>query len=390
MKCVTRWSTLVLLAVLAACGGSGGSSNPAAPAAAGFTLTESQVTTLPKDEIAALTSKEYLLYLPADYKADEDKKWPLIVFLHGSSPSPEQEKTMAMLRNDGLMYAITQSGVRPAAIVVAPLSKEGYVFRREAVDAAIRDVQARYKVDPNRVSLTGMSLGAINAWNMSLSWPYRFSAVAPVAGALDKEVRDRYRYDNAFWGDAFKALAATPFRVFHGSRDTAVPIEYAEHVASLLTAAGGTVDFRRAATDHIGTAGFAFTQELADWLTAQHRDGANSDHPPMSDPTQYPGRYLELSMERPGSPVYDSWIELLPDTASTLKETGEGWRGGPQTLVHLGDSRFMDPFGNVMWVGKPDASTGQMQCWYTMHDPAIGLGANRIQGYPRLPARGPC
>jgi len=389
MKGVARWSALVLFSALAACGGSGGSSTPTAPAAASYTLTESQVTTLPKEQLAALNSKQYLLYLPADYKADDDKKWPLIVFLHGSSPSAEEEKTMTMLRNDGLMYAITQSGVRPAAIVVAPLSKEGWGFRREAVDAAIRDVQARYKVDPNRVSLTGMSLGAINAWNMSLSWPYRFSAVAPVAGGLDWEVMNRHIYEDRFWGQAFKALAATPFRVFHGSRDTAVPIEYAEHVASLLTAAGGNVDFRRTDTDHIGTAGFAFTQELADWLTSQQRSGANSEHPAIDGPERYTGRYYSQAYDQNGHPI-DSWVEFLPDTASTLKETGDNWGVAPFTLVHLGDSRFMDPFGSIFWLGRPDPETQQMQCWYSLDAPIFGAGSYGISGKRRLPSGGPC
>ncbi|QSI77156.1 alpha/beta hydrolase-fold protein [Niveibacterium microcysteis] len=389
MKCVTRWSTLVLLAALAACGGSGGGSTPAAPEAASYTLTESLVTTLPKEELAALTSKEYLLYLPPDYKASEDKKWPLIVFLHGSSPSAEEPKTMAMLRNDGLMYAITQSGVRPAAIVVAPLSKEFQGFRREAVDAAIRDVQARYKVDPNRVSLTGMSLGAINAWNMSLSWPYRFSAVAPVAGGLYDEVMNRHIYEDRFWGQAFKALAATPFRVFHGSRDTAVPIEYAEHVAGLLAAAGGNVDFRRTDTDHIGTAGFAFTQALADWLVSQQRSSASSEHPPIDGPERYTGRFYSKAYDRNGHPL-DSWVEVSQDTMSTLKETGDGWGVAPFTLVHLGDSRFMNPFGAIFWLGSPDPETHQMQCWYSLHAPIFGDGSYGISGEPRLPSGGPC
>src|SRR4051812_13433116 len=30
---------------------------------------------------------DYLLYLPPDYGKDADKKWPLIVFLHGSGES---------------------------------------------------------------------------------------------------------------------------------------------------------------------------------------------------------------------------------------------------------------------------------------------------------------
>ncbi|WP_374511068.1 alpha/beta hydrolase-fold protein [Niveibacterium sp.] len=388
MKCVARWSALVLFAALAACGGSG-NSTPAAPEAASGTLIESQVTTLPKEELAALTSKEYLLYLPPDYNASEDKKWPLIVFLHGSSPSAQEQKTMAMLRNDGLMYAITQSGVRPAAIVVAPLSKEGWGFRREAVDAAIRDVQARYKVDPNRVSLTGMSLGAINTWNMSLSWPYRFSAVAAVAGGLQGEVMNRHIYEDRFWGQAFKALAATPFRVFHGSRDTAVPIEYAEHVAGLLIAAGGNVELRRTDTDHIGTAGVAFTQTLADWLVSQQRSGASSEHPTIDGPERYTGRFYSLGIDQTGKPV-DGWVEFSQDTASTLKETGDGWGVAPFTFVHLGDSRFMGPFGDVIWFGAPDPQTTQMQCQYYLDAPIFGIGSYDIYGARRLPSGGPC
>ncbi|MCX9155742.1 alpha/beta hydrolase-fold protein [Niveibacterium sp. 24ML] len=382
MCIASRWVAPLLCSLLVACGGNDAvEPTPAPDPSASYQMIESKVTALPAEELTEFSDKEYLLYLPAGYESSDDKQWPLIVFLHGSAPD-SNGKDMTMLRNDGLMYAINKSGVRPAAIVVAPLAKNGAFFRRDAVDAAIRDVQARYKVDPERVSLTGMSLGGITAWNISLSYPYRFAAVAPVAGGLSTEVANRYIYDDAFWGGAFKALAATPFKVFHGSNDEAVPIAYAEHAVRLLTAAGGQVDFQRASTNHIGTAGFAFTQQLADWLISQQRSNANSSHPPIDRPERYVGRFVSYQYDRTGR--VESWGEFRADTTGTLRQTGEDWGVAPWQLMHLGDSRFMDPFGTVYWLGKPDPVSEQIQCRYMLDQPFGNYGSYGIEGTPRL------
>src|SRR5262245_12278504 len=48
------------------------------------TMSETQTANRFEKKITYLAQLDYLLHLPADYKVDKSKEWPLIVFLHGS------------------------------------------------------------------------------------------------------------------------------------------------------------------------------------------------------------------------------------------------------------------------------------------------------------------
>jgi len=70
-------------------------------------------------------------------------------------------------------------------LVVCPSGRGN--FRNRRGEADVQDVTARvqstYSVDPDRVFLTGWSLGGDAAWQIALKYPERFRAVAPVAGS---------------------------------------------------------------------------------------------------------------------------------------------------------------------------------------------------------------
>jgi predicted peptidase len=51
------------------------------------------------------------------------------------------------------------------------------------VEAVVADVQSRYNVDPNRISMTGISYGASGTWRYAASHPGEISAILPISGA---------------------------------------------------------------------------------------------------------------------------------------------------------------------------------------------------------------
>lgn len=76
---------------------------------------------------------------------------------------------------------------RPWCMVAAPTNRRPFGFdweewgRLDAIEV-LEDAQRRYPNDPNRTWLTGHSMGGHGTWNIGLTMPDRFAAIAPSAG----------------------------------------------------------------------------------------------------------------------------------------------------------------------------------------------------------------
>lgn len=168
----------------------------------------------PGDVAASFTSagvaRAYRLAVPASY--DPDEPAPLIVNLHGSGSNALQ----ASVYGD-VPLAAAERGV----LVVTPEAIDGrWELGGTGADAdfligLLDDVESRYCVDPDRVHLMGMSLGAWKAAATACSFPGRFASVALVTVEV-------------FPG----SCEPLPVIAFHGTADATVA----------YGAGGGTVD----------------------------------------------------------------------------------------------------------------------------------------------------
>jgi predicted peptidase len=218
----------------------------------------------------------YQVYVPADY-SDADR-WPVILFLHGAG-----ERGTDGLRQTvaGLAPAIRNDPERFPAIVVFPQAPPDSTWSgvpARAAMAALDSVMARYSIDPDRVYLTGLSMGGNGAWRLGYRHPERFAAIAPICGW----VTDHPGFPTSdpvtdpAHGDSFEALAdrlrAMPIWIFHGEVDQAVPVSESRQAAAALEAAGSTARY----TEIPGTGHNAWdpayaSHEFTDWLFAQRR-----------------------------------------------------------------------------------------------------------------------
>ena len=118
-------------------------------------------------------------------------------------------------------------------------------------------IASKYRVDQDRVYLTGLSLGGYGSWRLAADHPERFAAVAPICGGGNTE-------------DAEK-LKSLPIWVFHGDQDTAVPFRRSVDMVDAIKKAGGT-KVRLTTMEHIGhncwSAAYA-TPELVGWFGKQ-------------------------------------------------------------------------------------------------------------------------
>jgi len=136
----------------------------------------------------------------------------------------------------------------------------------EPVDALVRQIERRYRIDPRRVYLTGLSLGGFGTWRYALQHPTRFAALVPIAGG--------YVQGSSAIPPNICVLRRTPIWAFHGSADTIVYPYQSETLVKALRACGSTVVRLTLypGVDHFGSWPRAYADpSLWKWLFAQRR-----------------------------------------------------------------------------------------------------------------------
>jgi predicted peptidase len=166
---------------------------------------------------------QYLLYLPKDYD-DLANRWPLVLFLHGKG---ESGSDLAKVKTHGPPKLVEAKNDYPF-ILVSPQSPHGG-WDPQALCALLDDIVARYRVDGDKIYLTGLSMGGYGAWALAAYAPDRFAAIVPICGC--GRTTDAKKLVNlAIW-------------VFHGAKDQVVPLAQSEAMVNALKAAGSDAKF---------------------------------------------------------------------------------------------------------------------------------------------------
>src|SRR5665648_324006 len=166
----------------------------------------------------------YLLFLPKDY-AKTGKPSPMIVFLHGSG---ERGTDLEKVKAWG-PPAIVEKNPDFPFIVVSPQCPEGQWWNTYLLKGMIDDMLAKYNVDKSRVYLTGLSMGGFGAWELAMTFPDYFAAVAPICGGGNPLLASK--------------LKNTPVWVFHGMNDKSVPEQQSAIMVDALKKIGADVEY---------------------------------------------------------------------------------------------------------------------------------------------------
>jgi predicted peptidase len=201
----------------------------------------------------AITVKiKYLLYLPKDY--DAQPSWPLVLFLHGAG---ERGDDLEMVKKAGPPKLIAEGQSFPG-LVVSPQCPKDKSWEPFELSALLDEIVEKYKVDQDRIYLTGLSMGGFGTWALAAYSPKRFAAIVPICGGGDPQTARR--------------IAHIPAWVFHGAKDTTVPLERSERMVEALKRTGGKVRFTvyPDASHDSWTATYA-NPEVFQWLFEQRR-----------------------------------------------------------------------------------------------------------------------
>jgi predicted peptidase len=204
-------------------------------------------------EIKVRARIDYLLFLPDGYEKSTEK-FPLMLFLHGAG---ESGSDLAKVKVHGPPKIVETKKDFPF-IVVSPQSP-GRGWDPNVLNALIDEAAEKYRVDKDRIYLTGLSMGGYGTWALATAYPDRFAAIAPICGG----------------GNPVEAskLKDMPIWCFHGAKDNVVPLERSKEMVEAVERAGNKqVKFTiyPEATHDSWTETYN-NQEFYDWLLKQNR-----------------------------------------------------------------------------------------------------------------------
>jgi len=167
----------------------------------------------------------YLLYLPGDYDTKRSEKWPLVLFLHGSG---ERGDDIEKVRIHGPPKLASQGKEFPF-VLCSPQCPTGIRWNAEELSKLVDELANTYRIDRQRLYVTGLSMGGGGTWSLVASQPEKFAAAMPLCGRGDLE--------------SVAKLAKTPTWVLVGAKDRAETVQNCQDMAAALKKSGGEVKF---------------------------------------------------------------------------------------------------------------------------------------------------
>lgn len=244
------------------------------------------------------TASELLdLYLPAHFEARDvgsdrrvklpyrlmsppnatnGKRYPLVLFLHGAGErGNDNEKQLlhgasefAKRRKDHpafVLFPQCPSGKRwVESDWSLPSGRDEFPTEPSPTMAAtlalVDSLVSELPIDPERLYVTGLSMGGQGTWFAAVAPPKRFAAMLEVCGGGDPSWAERYQ--------------GIPVWALHGQADNVVPISRAREMVVALTHAGHAPELRYVEYPGVGHNSWSPTYARDDvyrWLFSQRK-----------------------------------------------------------------------------------------------------------------------
>ena len=197
----------------------------------------------------------YLLTLPEGFDKEKESL-PLIVFLHGAGERGDNPEMVAV---NGIPKLFREtSPVR--AITFSPQCQPNRIWNTQIypLKAMIDEITETYRIDKNRITVTGLSMGGFGTWELGMSFPDAFAALAPVCGGGTS-----WRCD----------LLKMPIRAFHGTDDQTVPVRNSIEMVDAVNTTGGHAELTL--YHRVGHDSWTKTYEETDLVDGLYRQSKN-------------------------------------------------------------------------------------------------------------------
>jgi len=247
--------------------------------------SEAQLLRLSYHSAATGLEREYFVYLPAGYDSNQDKKWPVMLFLHGNGqrgdgqgdldyalrhgplteawiqrrnlpfiiispqlplfgeteaiedqkihPKPAQQAEGVPERNYGYPSDLPIARENSAQFPPGPHTNydpfaepaklpKGWDLIDDELISILDTVLGQFRADASRVYLTGVSLGGFGTFHMAAKYPDRWAAIAPIVGVGKVDQANKI------------AAARIPVWMFGGGKDAVVKPHWLYQTARAL------------------------------------------------------------------------------------------------------------------------------------------------------------
>lgn len=232
----------------------------------------------------------YTICVPSSY--DPSRPWPLVISLHGYSTDHVLNLKRVFGRGnasgepDDVAKAYFTQMPEVDFIVVSPYGFGSMWYEGcSEVDVldVLADVRENYNIDPDRIYLTGLSMGGYGTWRLAERYPDLFAAIAPVCAPISSW-HTTYLYPElpAFATDLVAAgspvalarnLSHMPVKVFHGAEDDAVCVNNSREMVHRLRDVGAEVEYVEYPEVRHNAWEFAYADaSIFDWFRQYKRD----------------------------------------------------------------------------------------------------------------------
>ena len=207
---------------------------------------------------------EYYVCLPKEF-ATKKTNWPLILALHGAG---ERGDNIEKIKREGLLKEISglnaslKKEVFPGIVVAPQCPTDVKWWTMEDLKSLLDEISNILPVDKDRIYVTGMSMGGIGTWNMITTYPDYFAAAIPICGRGDPAKAEKIK-DMPLW-------------VFHGEKDTMLPLKRSQDMVAALKTCGSKVEFTiYPDTGHDSWTPTYSNPQIYEWLLGQKKGQHN-------------------------------------------------------------------------------------------------------------------
>ncbi len=189
-----------------------------------------------------------------EVKVAQEKKFPLLLFLHGGGESGD---SLVKVRRNGPPKLIAQGKKFPFLILAPQNPHKKKWWDTRAVKQLLDTIVANNNVDKQRIYLTGLSRGGGAAWEMAVQYPETFAAMAVVCGMTPVPYASWINKKMPMW-------------VFHGADDKSIPVSESDEMVKKLREMGYDVRYTKyKGVGHDSWIQAYDTETLYDWFVQQ-------------------------------------------------------------------------------------------------------------------------
>ena len=203
---------------------------------------------------------DYWLYSPKN--ANSNEKLPLIIYLHGYWG--EDTNVDMVVENEGLPKFLYNNTIEVPAYVLCPCCEEGgWPIYMTSLKELVDDLVAKGLVDPDRVSITGHSMGGFGTWIAGAFYPDLFSCIVPISGYMEADYIEQTK------------LNEIPVWAVVGDKDTTVDPQFSIDSVNKLKELGGNAKVTKLkGAEHNDTAVLVYKDkdlDILNWMISQNK-----------------------------------------------------------------------------------------------------------------------